>query len=140
MKRYQRTYLILEYGRSQALTWGEQIAKAYSYEMIVKPHLGLVMLKHRESALKTLFYSGEMLMSECKVRFNECIGCGLVAGENLDLSLAMALIDLAYQAQWAICQEMDQWLLDLQAKAQEKEQADRDLYHSTRVNFSTMKQ
>ncbi|WP_124059452.1 phosphonate C-P lyase system protein PhnG [Vaginisenegalia massiliensis] len=140
MRRRQRTQVIIDHGSQAAITWGQRLAQDYSVETIVAPRLGLLMIKQRETAKQTLFYSGEILMTECKLRYQNWVGLGLVKGDQAELAHALAMIDLAYQAGWPQVTELDAWLAEL---AKEQERYLNDLsqrYAKTKVDFSTMNQ
>jgi alpha-D-ribose 1-methylphosphonate 5-triphosphate synthase subunit PhnG len=59
---------------------------------------GLVMLPYRDTVQGTLFHLGEVLVAEAEVRQHDLIGYGVVVGRDLGQSLAVALLDLAWQS------------------------------------------
>src|SRR5699024_12368137 len=65
------------------------------FDLISGPSVGLVMVKTREHAKNTLFYMGEVLITETKIRHGSVVGTGLVKGSDNELSQAMAFIDLS---------------------------------------------
>lgn len=138
MKRRRRTELIIEYGTDDALKFAQQLLDKYEIDIIVSPRLGLTMIKQRETAKNTLFYSGEVLISECKVRMDDAIGLGIVVGAQLELAQALAVIDLAYQLELSEIEELNQWLEKLKTREAEEIKAASIKYSRTKVDFSTM--
>src|SRR5699024_1231073 len=57
------------------------------------------MLKMRESAQNSLFYLGEVLVTECKVMLENDIGVGVVIGTEMELAKYLAIIDEAFEAE-----------------------------------------
>ena len=65
---------------------------------VAQNRTGLVMLPCRDTVHGTLFHLGEVLIAEAEVRRGEFTGYGAVLGRDLEGALAVALIDLAWQA------------------------------------------
>ncbi len=78
---------------------------------------GLVMLPYTDSANGTRFHLGEVLVSESRVRIaNGTEGYAVCMGRDLEQSLAIALLDAAWQAH--VEQETLVFFLNAQADAQ----------------------
>ena len=56
---------------------------------------GLVMLPMRDTAGGTAFHLGEVLMSEAHIIAGDLEGYGMRRGRDLEVAMAMALVDLA---------------------------------------------
>jgi alpha-D-ribose 1-methylphosphonate 5-triphosphate synthase subunit PhnG len=65
---------------------------------VAQNRTGLVMLPCRDTVHGTLFHLGEVLIAEAEVRRNGLTGYGAVLGRDLEAALAVALLDLAWQA------------------------------------------
>lgn len=66
---------------------------------VLKNQTGLVMLPYTDSAQGTVFHLGEVLVAEAQVRLNDQHdGYALVVGRDVELALAIALIDAAVTA------------------------------------------
>ncbi len=65
---------------------------------VTQNRTGLVMLPYRDTVHGTLFHLGEVLIAEAQVRQNNLLGYGMVLGRDLEQALAVALLDLAFQA------------------------------------------
>lgn len=131
---------MIDHGRGAALRMAETIEGSYPIEMISEPHEALTMIKVRETAKNSLFYLGEVLVTETKVRVAGKLGIGLVKGHEAQLSHALAVIDAAYSADLPETQEW-QGILEQLELAGEKEidRKQRELAR-TKVNFETMNQ
>ena len=63
-----------------------------------EPRGGLVMIKARETAKNSLYYMGELLVTEAKVQVEGHIGLGIIAGDEPEAALELAIIDAAFNA------------------------------------------
>ncbi len=138
MKRKKRTELLIQDGGALAKELAETVMQNYEYREITAPHYGLTMIKMRETAKKSLFYLGEVLVTEAKVEVNQSIGIGIVIGMKEELAKYLAIIDAAYRAELP---EIATWQKRLETTAERiyqhklKEQAE---ILKTKVNFETM--
>ncbi|MEG0259111.1 MAG: phosphonate C-P lyase system protein PhnG [Lysinibacillus sp.] len=138
MKRAERTKLLIEVGREEALQMAYEICKQYELIEIQAPREGLVMVKMRESAQQSQFYIGEMLVTETKVKIGEDFGLGLVREYDPELSKALAIIDAAYNGQLP---EVAVWEGIFTKLSQRLELEQQDIKRSierTKVQFDTM--
>ncbi len=62
-------------------------------QILKEPQKTLVMVKVRESIKNTLFYLGEVLATECMVTVNGVTGMSVVAGDQFDKAMNIAVID-----------------------------------------------
>lgn len=99
MKRRQRTEILIEGSPQLAERLAGEIRGKYEYSVIQPPERGLAMINMRETAQRSLFYAGEVLVTECKVMLGETIGLGIVRGHRPELAEQLAVIDAAYAAQ-----------------------------------------
>ncbi|MFD2115805.1 phosphonate C-P lyase system protein PhnG [Paenibacillus yanchengensis] len=115
-----------------------EIKDRYRVTIIEEPNHGLVMVKVRESAQKSLFYLGEVLVTECKVQIEGKIGIGILKGDEPERAYDLAVIDAAYEAQ---LQEITAWSTILSSEAdriaREQKVVDAAVLR-TKVNFETM--
>ena len=65
---------------------------------IAQNRTGLVMLPCRDTVHGTLFHLGEVLIAEAEVQRDGLTGYGAILGRDLEGALAVALVDLAWQA------------------------------------------
>ncbi|MBF0754356.1 MULTISPECIES: phosphonate C-P lyase system protein PhnG [Jeotgalicoccus] len=97
MDRKLWTRIFSKYGRTEAIDFYNNFKEALDFEIISEPSEGLVMMKTREHAKNSLFYMGEVLITETKIRHGSTVGTGLVKGSDNELSEAMAFIDLSFK-------------------------------------------
>lgn len=138
MKRKERTQILVESRSELSHTLCAQIEAGYSINIIEKPNNGLVMLKMRENSKRSLFYLGEVLVTECKVEVEGVIGLGILNGLDEQKAYQLAVIDAACNAALA---ETDAWevlLKQEQEVIQQRIQADYARTLQTKVNFETM--
>ncbi|SES24886.1 phosphonate C-P lyase system protein PhnG [Psychrobacillus sp. OK032] len=138
MKRRRRTEILIQENGQLAQELAETIIDAYECKEILAPQYGLTMIKMRESAKKSLFYIGEVLITEAKVEINNCIGLGIVVGMEDELAKHLAIIDAAYKAKLPETITWRNQLIEAEKqiiKEHAKKQAE---LFKTKVNFETM--
>jgi alpha-D-ribose 1-methylphosphonate 5-triphosphate synthase subunit PhnG len=138
MNRKMRTEIFIKGSKDILKDLSEQILKKYKLKVIKEPQNALVMVKMRETAQKSLFYLGEVFVTECKVSINDCLGTGIVKGHEPELSYRLAVIDAAYNACLA---ETIEWenTLEVQRHKLELKKAEESLkVLKTKVSFETM--
>jgi alpha-D-ribose 1-methylphosphonate 5-triphosphate synthase subunit PhnG len=138
MKRRRRTEILINGSQKRVEDMAFLLKDKYQVKVIQEPESGLVMLKVRETSQKSLFYPGEVLVTECKVQIEGRIGIGIVTGDQPELSYNLAVIDAAYEANLP---ETIGWieLLENEEKViQEQRAAANHSILKTKVNFETM--
>ena len=138
MNRAERTKLLIEVGRKQAFEMANQIEIAYEIVEVQPPREGLVMVKLRESAKQSLFYIGEVLVTETKVKIQNVFGTGIVREMEPELSRALAIIDAAFKGDFP---ETKQWIPVMEQLKMELELEQQNIKRSierTKVQFNTM--
>ncbi len=98
MNRKKRTVILLKGSFNVVTKLAQEVLRKYNVTTIKEPNSGLVMIKVRETSKKSLFYLGEVFVTECKVLINSCLGIGIVKGQEPDLAYYLAIIDAAYNA------------------------------------------
>ncbi|AKG73554.1 phosphonate C-P lyase system protein PhnG [Salinicoccus halodurans] len=94
MKKKRWSQLFIKYGRDEAVQFFDTYQSVVPYDIISEPTEGLTMIKVREHAENSLFYMGEVLVTETKIRQNQTVGLGVVKGSDAELSMAASFIDL----------------------------------------------
>ncbi|GIP25071.1 phosphonate C-P lyase system protein PhnG [Paenibacillus sp. J23TS9] len=138
MKRRQRTEILIEGSRDLATSMAQDIADRYKVKLVEQPSQGLVMVKVRETAKRSLFYLGEVLVSECKAQVGGSLGIGLVKGHDHELAYQLAIIDAAYQAGLEETRAWDQALLAEEARIVAMRSRVFSEIAKTKVDFETM--
>ncbi|WP_028307925.1 phosphonate C-P lyase system protein PhnG [Desulfitibacter alkalitolerans] len=138
MNRKNRTTILVKGNWQIAGSLAQEIISKYNVRTIQKPSRGLVMIKVREGAQNSVFYLGEMLVTECKVQIDDKLGVGIIHDDNPEMAYNLAVIDAAYNA---CLLETSTWKAILFAEEERirnreaKEMAD---VLKTKVDFTTM--
>ena len=137
MDRKIWTALFTRYGKEEAIEFYGLHKDHIEFETVSEPTQGLTMIKVREHAENSLFYLGEVLVTETKLRCRKEIGLGVVKGDEPELSTALAFIDL--------CFKTDQFIYTLKNILSELEKKEEAAVHKktqeilqTKVNFDMM--
>lgn len=138
MKRKERTKILVHCDNEFLKTWADRFEKEEKMQMIEEPSNALTMIKMRESAQNSLFYLGEVLVSETRVSCKGKIGIGIVQGNALETSYYLAVIDAGYHAELTIVQEFEKELKLVQEQQSIENQRNIDNILKTRVQFETM--
>lgn len=140
MNKTERMMLLIDYGRDVALQMAQNIIDNHRYEMLVAPHEALTMIKVRESAENSLFYLGEVLITECRIRIDGVVGVGIIKGMEPELAQALALIDGAYRSGLAQRYLWDDLLVQVKQRQIEMIKQETNELALTKVDFSAMNQ
>ena len=138
MNRRKRTEILINGSRNLARELVQEVERNYAIHVVAEPHHALTMIKVRETAKKTIFHLGEVLVTETKVSINQAFGVGIVVGDEEELSYLLAVIDAAYEANLA---ETKSWtlLLDEEEKRIRISRATQEAsILKTKVNFEMM--
>jgi alpha-D-ribose 1-methylphosphonate 5-triphosphate synthase subunit PhnG len=138
VKRKQRTEILISGSQDLAKLLANEIEQNYPVTLIQEPENGLVMLKVRETSKKSLFYLGEVLVTECRAKVEGKIGIGIVKGHQPELAYHLAIIDAAFlgnlpeAAKWSSILESEKQNTEENSKAKNK------AILKTKVSFETM--
>lgn len=138
MKRKERTKLLVHARKTFLHKWAKRFEEEAEMKLLEEPALGLTMVKMRESAQQSLFYLGEVLISEARVECKGVIGIGIIQGNELQKAYDLAVIDAAVSANLKLVKEFEKDL-------KKEEDRQRELLHKeiqkilqTHVSFETM--
>lgn len=138
MRRRRRTEILVQANPNLAASLANEIKQTYTYKEIVAPRHGLTMVKMRESAQKSLFYIGEVLVTEAKVEIQGEIGIGIIQGMHDEVAMQLAIIDAAYNAQLPETLSWTDTLEAAEAEINRKRIRQQAELMETKVNFETM--
>jgi alpha-D-ribose 1-methylphosphonate 5-triphosphate synthase subunit PhnG len=138
MNRRRRTKILIDGTRELPKKLAASVEKKYEITILAEPQEALVMVKMRETAKKSLFYLGEVLVTETKVQLHQQTGTGLVVGHDEERSYWLAIIDAAYQANIQEISEWESMLLEEEATIKEEMKRKQAEILKTKVNFETM--
>ena len=138
MNRRRRTEILVKGSREIARALAEEIVSKYEIKEIQRPENGLVMIKMREKAQNTLFYLGEVLVSETRIQIGKVDGLGIVKGNDNEMSRWMAIIDGAYNAGLLETLRWKHILEKEEGNIEKRLLAERSRILRTKVDFETM--
>lgn len=138
MQRRRRTEILIQGDYRLAQRMAELIIKKYPSKEIVAPRYGLTMIKMRETAKNSLFYIGEVVVTEAKIEIQNEIGIGIVTGMKQQLAKHLAIIDAAYRAHLPETKQWDQLLLKEEQFILMKKLELQTALSQTKVQFETM--
>ena len=138
MKRNRRMRILIEGSRDIPKKLAQEIENNHSLEIIMKPQGALTIIKMRETAKKSLFYLGEVLVTECKVKVKDQVGIGIVIGMEEDLAYQLAVIDAAFKADLSELNRWIQLLEEEERRIEASRRLDAAIIQKTKVNFETM--
>lgn len=135
MEKRRISKILARAGKDQVKRLADEIKKDYSPVIVKAPEKSLTMIRMREPVQESLFYLGEVIVSEAIVDLVGAKGVAVLMGDDFDKVLDMAVIDAACNK--GVFQRYD--ILEQLEKEQtlrlEKENA---LFMQTMVNFHSM--
>lgn len=115
----------------------EKIRKQYPVAVVKEPQKTLTMIKMREPVRSSLFYLGEVMVSEAIVELEGTKGIAVTMGDDFEKTLAMAVIDAASNK--GVFRD-EAVLLALEKAQLEREGRENAMHLKTMVNFTSMDQ
>ena len=91
-----------------------------------------------EASKKTLFYIGEVLVTESKILIEGKLGIGIVSGNKMELAYCLGVIDAAYNADLKETKFWEGTLLCEEIKIKEEMKKREAKILMTKVNFESM--
>lgn len=116
----------------------EPITDTYKIEIMKAPQKGLVMVKVRESIKQSLFYLGEVLVTECMVMVNGIKGVSVMAGDDFEKVLNSAIIDAILNGDFPESLTILNQLKELDQKQQKERGIRNSQILKSKVNFNIM--
>lgn len=139
MRRRRRTEILIKGSSELAENMFKQIEKNYEIKTVEESENGLVMVKMRESAKNSLFYLGEVLITEAKVQINQKFGIGIVRGYKPKLAYWLAVIDAAYNLNLEELKNWERVLVKEENEIKSLVAISQAKILKTKVNFENMK-
>jgi alpha-D-ribose 1-methylphosphonate 5-triphosphate synthase subunit PhnG len=113
----------------------ETIQNTYDITVVKEPSKTLAMVRLRESVKSSLFYIGEVIVTEAVVELEGARGIAVSMGDNFDKTLHMAMIDAACNK--GVFTD-DGVLFDLERTQTELERKENAMHLRTMVSFASM--
>ncbi len=138
LEKLRLTKILIEGNPNLLAQLADEIEKSYDITIDSGPEKSLVMMKSQNSVTKQPFYSGEVLVTECKVSINSYYGLGVIMGERPDNAYQLAIVDAAFNAELP---ETAGWVSILEEEEQRirlSHQKESGLVAQSKVSFDTM--
>lgn len=113
----------------------QRIKENNNIVIIKEPKKTLTMIKMREPVKSSLFYIGEVMVTECMVEIDNIKGMAVLMGDNFAKTLDMAIIDAAINKGVF---EDETTLLNIEKEIIIKEQKINAMHLKTMVSFNSM--
>jgi alpha-D-ribose 1-methylphosphonate 5-triphosphate synthase subunit PhnG len=136
--RSRRTKILIEGSDELRSKLSGIVASRREIAAVEYPRGALVMVKARETAKNSLFYMGELLVTEAKVQVEGRIGIGIIAGDRPEAALDLAIVDAAIAANLEETAGWEELLLEEEAKMLSREANEAARVARTRVAFESM--
>ena len=135
MEKRRVSKILARASKEQVRKLADEIKAEYSPVIIKAPEKSLTMIRMREPVQESLFYLGEVIVSEAIVDLDGAKGVAVLMGDDFDKVLDMAVIDAACNK--GVFQRYDilEQLEKEQAVRLEKENA---MFMQTMVSFNSM--
>jgi len=137
MDKKRLTSILSKSDRSVVASLSGKIQQSHQPVIIKEPGKTLTMIKMREPVKQSLFYLGEVIVSEAAVEINGMKGYAVVMGDDLEKALDMAIIDAAINC--GIFTGMET-LLALEQQQTDRVMRENAMHLKTMVNFESMDQ
>ncbi|HIV20103.1 MAG TPA: phosphonate C-P lyase system protein PhnG [Candidatus Merdivicinus intestinigallinarum] len=112
-----------------------EIKTQHEITVVKAPEKSLVMIKMRDPVKESLFYLGEVIVSEAIVDLDGAKGTAVLLGDDYEKALDMAVIDAACNK--GVFARFDV-LEQLEAEQNRRTEQENALFLKTMVNFTSM--
>ena len=135
MEKRRISKILARAGKEEVKKLADEIKENYTPVIVKAPEKSLTMIRMREPVQDSLFYLGEVIVSEAIVDLDGAKGVAVIMGDDFEKVLDMAVIDAACNK--GVFQRYDflEQLEKEQTRRLEKENA---LFMQTMVSFHSM--
>jgi len=138
MERARRTRILIEGSAELRRGLRRSVEESRSITTVEEARGGLVMMKMRETSKNSLFYIGELLVTEAKVQIEGRIGIGIIAGDDPEAAFDLAIIDAAFNAGLEESSRWEQLLAAEESRIAGRQALEAERIDRTRVSFESM--
>lgn len=135
MEKKRLSQILAKADAATVAALAEVYRAAYDLTVIKAPHKTLTMVQLREPVKSSLFYAGEVIVTEAVVSLDGTRGIAVIMGDDFEKTLNMAILDAAHNS-GLLTDEAT--LRDLEADQLVQEQRDNALHLKTMVRFNSM--
>jgi alpha-D-ribose 1-methylphosphonate 5-triphosphate synthase subunit PhnG len=137
MNKKRLTKILAKADKRHVAAMAADIQKTHRPVIVKEPRKTLSMIKMREPVRESLFYIGEVIVSEAVVEIDGVQGAAVVMGDDAEKTLDMAIIDAAINK--GVFTGMET-LLTLEKQQNALMMRENALHLKTRVNIESMDQ
>lgn len=135
----KRLFQILSRAQTKRLkALAEQVSDRHEIAVIKAPAKNLAMIKMREPVKSSLYYLGEVMVTEAIVECDSIKGMTVTMGDDFDRALYMAIIDCGFNNGFAEMTDVEAQLLTMERKQQKRIEQENAMYLKTMVSFNSM--
>jgi alpha-D-ribose 1-methylphosphonate 5-triphosphate synthase subunit PhnG len=116
----------------------QRLAERYEIKMIQEPETCLIMMPVKDSVENSMFYLGEILITEAVVDLGGTQGYGFALEDRPEHALACAVIDAALSHGVQESTEIRLLLEQQKSEIEQKTMLEKRMIASTRVNFALL--
>lgn len=121
--------------REFAIGIANQIKEKEEITIVKEPEKVLTMIKMREPVKQSLFYLGEVIVTEAAVAVGGANGVAVLMGDDYEKTSSMAIIDAAFNS--GVWQDVTPFL-EMEEQLLAQEEKENALFQKTMVDFKTM--
>ena len=137
MDKRRLTKILAKADRRIVAELSAEIQAVHSPAIVKEPGKTLAMIKMREPVRQSLFYIGEVIVSEASVEIDGVSGVAVLMGDDTDKALDMAIIDAAINK--GVFRAMKK-LLELEKEQNTRVMKENAMHLKTMVNFESLDQ
>lgn len=135
MEKRRISKILAQAGKEEVKRLAGEIKEKYSPVIVKSPEKSLAMIRMREPVQESLFYLGEVIVSEAIVDLDGAKGVAVIMGDDFDKVLDMAVIDAACNK--GVFQRYD-FLEQLEKEQTHRLEKENALFMQTMVSFHSM--
>ena len=135
MEKRRISKILARAGKEEVKRLAGEIKEKYSPVIVKSPEKSLAMIRMREPVQESLFYLGEVIVSEAIVDLDGAKGVAVIMGDDFDKVLDMAVIDAACNN--GVFQRYD-FLEQLEKEQTHRLEKENALFMQTMVSFHSM--
>lgn len=138
MNKKEITAILSRAGAGEIRELSAPIKEKYNVEIIKGPQKSLAMVQVREPVKRSLFYLGEVLVTECMVRVDKARGINVMAGDDFEKVMNCAVIDAALNKPVGEAETLLKAIAALGVKQEKERSAVNAQIMKSKVNFNVM--
>ena len=135
MKKRRISKILARAGKEEVKKLADEIKENYSPVIVKAPEKSLTMIRMREPVQDSLFYLGEVIVSEAIVDLDGAKGVAVIMGDDFEKVLDMAVIDAACNK--GVFQRYD-FLEQLEKEQMHRLEKENAMFIQTMVNFHSL--